>query len=423
MLPIFQPENNLVFRPLPEQFRVIGEMFYIYHRQIQRGYLPEVALYEAYVRTHQTDYGIATSVGHVEFHRRMSEYLRMAMRMVETVVEKYLHPFQESLGTHNTIVECLDPIETLQIAGENPDPKADSLQNRLHFEARRQMGIALQLFAVEEADHSLGVAADLTQIDKLSREKLFLGISRNLWIVKFQDTEKDHQIVNVHFFANKEEARLSTQNKSIPPHILRTVKAYMCRVAQMGQLTYIIFADPRYKREFATILKLERGRSLSDRRGWQYVVMGVEEKNKLRVATREDAEYFLEHTRKTLWQDPLIPNGDLNTPNPHRDPSYWDCKITGYYHRRDRDRIVAGPAEQLVTTGMDYLNATYARLPINHELYRARQIDHHLCELWFPYTGDKYTDVLTNFQSPHYEVDWDSTEVREQLDEWRINQI
>jgi len=421
VLPLFHPEKFLIFRPLPEQMIVLEEMYRIYHRQIDRGFVPEEAFYESYVRTHQTEYGIATSVGHIEFHRRMSEYLRMAMNMVESVISDYLKPFKRSLAAHNMVANCLDPIQMLIMAGSDPGPKASSLQKRLYFESRRQLGIGLQLFAIEEADNSLGVAEDLTQIDTLSREKLFLsGVSRDIWVVGLQDTHKEHQIVCVLFFDDEETAR--RQMGPVPEHILPYGEAFMCRVAQVGHSTYIVYADPRRKRMFASVLKLERGRSLSDRRGWKYVVVGVEQRGKLRVATREDAETFLSHTQNILWKYPLVPQENSTTPNPHRDITYWDCKVIGTYHKQHQGRIIAGPAEQLVTTVQDDLNASYARSSVNHELYRAKQIDNYLCELWFPHSGTRYQQH-SNFRSPHYGVDWGSQQAQERLTHWRINQI
>jgi hypothetical protein len=239
-------------------------------------------------------------------------------------------------------------------------------------------------------------------------------------VVGFQDIQKEHQIVDVRFFDDEEMAKRLMG--PVPEHILPYGEAFMCRVAEVGQSTYIVYADPRRKRMFATVLKLERGRSLSDRRGWKYVVVGVEQRGKLRVATREDAETFLSHTQNVLWKHPLVPHKDSTAPNPHRDATYWDCKIIGTYHKKHQGRIIAGPAEQLVTTVQDDLNASYARSRVNHELYRAEQIDDYLCELWFPHSGIRYQEHA-NFRSPHYGVDWSSPQAQERLTHWRINQI
>ena len=423
MLPIFHPGKHLIFRPLPVQFLIIDQMFKIFHRQINCGYDPKKALHEAYIRTHQTRRGIGTSIGATELYRQLSECLYTAKITIVDVKSIYLFPFERSLESHDGIRDNLDPIGLLSTAGKNPGDDASSRKKRLYFEARRQLGMALQLFAIEEADHKREVGNDLTQIDRLSQERLFLSeTSRDLWVLGLQDMQREHKISNLFFFESKYHAEQFQKKTFFPDHVLPLIETLLCRVATIGQKTYIVYTHARAKEPFASLLKLERGGTLSDRRGIVYVIVGVEENGNLRLATREDAKQFHAHTRTILWELPLIRGRDMGKRNPDRDKDYWDCKLVGTYNREHPGFIVAGPVEQLVTTVEDYLNSKFARSMTNHDLYRGKQVDRFLCELWFPYTGDCYKTVK-NFQSPHYGVDWGSTEVQNRLVRWRINKI
>ncbi|MBI2473824.1 hypothetical protein HYV70_04715 [Candidatus Uhrbacteria bacterium] len=421
MPPLFQPEDSLVFRSLPQQFLLIEEMYRIFKQLVDKGYDPAEALYAAFFQTHQTD-EIPTSMGAQEFHRQMSYGLIEALNMVETVTKEFLKPFRKSLAPHNTIENCLDPIRMLKHAGTHPGNEAPSLKQRLHFEAHRQLGIALQIFSIEKNDPKLGVSEDLEQIDALSQERLFTSEeSRDLWVVGLKDLKQQKKVVGVEFFPDEETA--TRLKKRTYPHILSTDgEMLMCRVVHAHGETFIIYVDSRYKSPFSTLLKLERGRTLSDRRGSKYVVVGTERNGRLHQATRQDAERFASYVKEILWKEPLLPREDISSENPHRNVDYWDCKIIGVFCRHLGSRTIAGPTELLITTIQDFLNENHARSETNHFLYRSKQIDDVLCKIWFPNTGDRYTDIPT-FLSPHYGVNWDSPKTHRRLRRWRINQI
>ena len=48
-----------------------------------------------------------------------------------------------------------------------------TIERRLHFETLRQLGVAMQLFAIETVDDEAAVAHDLSLIDRLTWERLF----------------------------------------------------------------------------------------------------------------------------------------------------------------------------------------------------------------------------------------------------------
>lgn len=386
----FQPDEALLFRPLPVELRAIKEMERQFERLTQQGYREQEALYFAYVATHTNRYGVATSAGATEFYRRMKEYLRIAMNIVEDVIKDYLHPFAESLQAHNSVANCLDPVRMFKMATSFPGAKADYLQRRLYFESQRQLGIGFQLFAVESADEEATVADDLASVDALTFERLFThGQSIGLWIVAQLDPQEALQCKHIDIFTSKEEMKRFVDQLDLPQYLLKIYEKLPCRVAIAGDRRYIVLAINRRKRLDSTLLKLERDGKVGDRRGWKYVVVAVQNiSDKMHLATREDAEAFQLHTREVLWQEPLVPGEPVNKLNPFRHPGYWDVKLTGRFlrHNQHNGRLIAGPVEQLITTLADHINTEVSTSSLNHEQYRAWQVISILGPLWFPST-------------------------------------
>lgn len=420
---LFYPDEALVFRSLPAQFQLIHEMGRAFHRFSSKGYPERDALYFAYVETHRNALGIATASGAREFYRRMTEYLRSAMDMVEHVIATYLRPFAERLPSVNAVANCLDPIQMLKMATAEPAPNASSLDRRRHFEAQRQLGIALQLFAIETVDEESAVAADLSVIDRLTWERLFEpDESMDLWLVAELESaramrSKTLELYKTHRQAKKMARERRRKTISVKEELLP------CRVAMVDGQSYIVYVVNRRKRLLSTLLKLERQRPTGDRRGWKYVVTAVHKPgNGLRLADREDAQAFHEHTQSTLWKTPLVLSKDSALPNPHRHKTYWDLKTLGHLHRADNGRTIAGSAEQLVTTITDHLDTYVARDELNHDLYRAGQIRQYLAPLWFPYRRGPY-DEITSMRLPGFGVDWEAPHFKELLEAWWRNQL
>jgi len=388
------------------------------------GYASETAFYYAFVRSNTNKYGVTTDLGAKEFHKEMTTLLGVAQDIVEYIIEQRFRPFQERIAFHNTVANCLNPIQMLLMATDDPGLHADRLVRRKHFEAGRQLGIALQLFSISTVDPEAWVPEDLGQIERLSWERLFEpDRSENLWILAklYRSSSMGGRVENIQVF-------ISTKEKTHALKHLRkrgTTKENQlyCRVAIVEGVRYYVYAINRRKRLLSTLLKLERGRPYSDRRGWKYVVVAVESPEGLRVATPDDAKTFSEHTRRVLWHHPLIEETDTSPPNPDSDARYRDEKIIGRYERPDNGRIVASPAEQLVTSigpHIDTLVATDGEL--NHTIYSARKALKHIAELWFPHRRGPY-DEISDFRLPGYGIAWREAYFRDQLEAWWQTQL
>jgi hypothetical protein len=420
---IFYPDKALIFRRLPEEFQLIHEMGRSFQDFCAKGYPEREALYFAYIETHRNPHGVATGSGAREFYRRMTEYLRTAMDTVEHVIATYLRPFAERLPSTNAVANCLDPIQMLKMATSDPGPSPSSLERRRNFEAKRQLGIALQLFAIETVDEEAAVAKDLSAIDLLTWERLFTPEeSVDLWMTAQLDPVRANRSCNLELFRTHRQAKRSARTRR---RLGEQIKEGLLpsRLARVGEVNYIVYVENRRKRLLSTLLKLERGRPTGDRRGWKYVCVALHlPGNGLRLACREDAKKFHEHTHRTLWQAPLVISPDPGLPNPHRHETYWDEKTLGRFHRADNGRTIAGSAEQLVTTVQDHLDTYVATDGLNHDLYRAGQVMQYIGPLWFPHRRGAY-DEVASMRLPGYGVDWDSPRFTDQLESWWQSQL
>lgn len=400
-------------------------MRHSYDKFRRLGYSSHDALYFAYVLQNPNQHGAATAVGTDEFYRRMTEYLRHAQNMVEHVIDRYLRPFAGRLDPHNAVVNCLDPIAMLFMATETLHAGASKLQRQRHLEAMRQLAIALQLFAIETVDDEIWVADDLSSIDKLSWERLFIpDKSQSLWVLVELHTEHSlagsAKTTEIFTHAKDKIAKLRKLRRSGTPF---KEELLSCRIVQIGNKRFFINAVNRRKRLLSTLLKLERGRKSTDRRGWKYVVVATQEGNDpLRLATSTDALDFSGHSKATLWCAPLFEEEIDQQPNPESDSRYVDEKIVGRFHRPDNGRIIAGSAEQITTTITHHVDTLFSHGGINHYLYRARQILRYLAPLWFPNCRYHFKGVRT-LTLPGYGVAWDKEDFRVQLESWWQSQL
>lgn len=420
---LFLPDEALVFLSLPQEARLIQDMGREFNTFVGRGYANREALYCAYVITHRNGLGIATTAGAAEFYRRMTEYLRAAMDMVEEVIADFFHPFADRLPAHNAVSNCLNPVAMLHMATTSPGANASSLERRRHFEAIRQLGIALQLFAIENVDGEETVAEDLSSIDELTWQRLFTpGASIDLWLLCELDPERHHRATRVHIFANHREAKARAKILKRSGALIHE-EFFPCRVAPNGKQRYLVMVENRRKRLFPTLLKLERGRPAGDRRGWKYVVTGVQNGNgTIRVAGREEATTFNDLTRDRLWIQPLLEHADDDQANPGSNEDYWDVKVVGRFHREEPERVVAGLVEQIAAPIQDHVNTRVSTDTLNHDLYRAEQVRACLGPLWFPHRRGPYND-LSHLRLPSFGVDWDAPYFQEQLERWWRSQL
>ncbi|MEK7619793.1 MAG: hypothetical protein AAB413_00960 [Patescibacteria group bacterium] len=423
---LFIPDHALQFRRLPEQFLIIQAMRRTYDDFKSRGYSSVEALYFAYVLQSPNQHAVATAVGGDEFYRRMTEYLRQAQNMVEHVIDRYLRPFAGRLDPHNSVANCLNPIAMLMMATDDLPPGASDLQRRRRVEALRQLAIALQLFAIETADDEAWVADDLATIDRLSWERLFLtDESEYIWVLVEQRTDGENagtaEKVNIYTRAKDKAARLRKLRRAGRPY---KEELLSCRVVEVDGKRFYVYAVNRRKRLLSTLLKLERGRLGTDRRGWKYVVVATQSEpgGILKLTTTQDAEDFNLVTLTRLWNAPLFQEPDSSPPNPDSDSRYQDTKTIGRFHRPDNGRIIAGNAEQLVTTITRYVDTLFARNGVNHYLYRARQIVRYLAPLWFPHRRDLF-EGIRDLSLPGYGVAWEKDYFSNQLETWWQSQL
>jgi hypothetical protein len=422
---LFIPDDALQFRRLPMQYLTVQAMRGEFDRFKSRGYSSIETLYYAYVLQNPNHHNVATAVGANEFNRRMTEYLRQAQNMLESVIGRYLRPFAGRLDPHNSVANCLDPIAMLMMATEDLPSGASALQRQRRLEAMRQLAISLQLFAIETVDDESWVADDLSVIDQLSWDRLFLpNESKYLWAVVELETSPEKvgfpKSVEIFTRAKDKLRRLQELTRGGIPF---KEELLSCRIANVKDARYYIYAVNRRKRLLSTLLKLERGRRSTDRRGWKYVVVAVQkEQGPLVLANVEDAQRFSAHTKATLWQLPLVEEFDESPFNPESDPRYKDEKIVGRFHRPDNGRVIAGSAEQITTTIMRHVDTLFARDGVNHYLYRARQIHRYLAPLWFPQRRDLFEGV-DGLTLPGYGVDWGKPYFTKQLEEWWKTQL
>lgn len=352
--------------------------------------------------------------------------------MVEHVIDRYLRPFAGRLDPHNAIANCLDPISMLLMTTDDLPSGASALQRQRRLEAMRQLAIALQLFAIETVDDEAWVADDLSSIDRLSWERVFLPnesgyilLSSLRWILieLHTDPARAGSAKSVEIFTRTKDkvARLRSLRRRETPF---KEELLSCRIAVIDSKRFYIYAVNRRKRLLSTLLKLERGRTGTDRRGWKYVVVATQEiqGGVLTLATPQDAAQFSAYTHKTLWQAPLIVEPNPSPPNPDSSPRYADEKIIGRFHRPDSGRIVAGSAEQLTMTITQHVDTLFARNGVNHYLYRAHQILEYLATIWFPNRRDLFAGV-SNLALPGCGVAWEKDYFRTQLEDWWQSQL
>lgn len=427
-LPLFRPSDTLLFRSLPEEFLAIMQMRRVFDRFKDLGYCDEDAFYHGYCQTHPNKHGFATALGAQPFMRTMHRLLGVAQEhVIEDLIKSHFWVFHNQLAFHNTIANTLDPVRLLRIATSPPPVHADRLTRQYHFEAWRQLAIALQLFSIESVDPDPWVADDLAHIDTLSEERLFEhGASKDLWVLSKLTGNGEsgmHCIAQRIFTSSRKKDR--TRRKWLRHGPVR-VDRLLCRATRIGSSVFYTFVVNRRKRLASTLMKLERGRSLRDRRGWKYVVVAVANGHSLRVATERDLDVFTRHTYDTLWNHPLVMETDTSTPNPDSSSRYRDAKldrkVVGRYEREDKGRVVAGSVEQITISIEGHINTLVATDDLNHAIYAFGKMRRHIAPLWFPNRRGPF-DHIHQFRLPGYGIDWERAEVREALDRWCLTRL
>lgn len=383
---VFYPEEAFRFIPFSKQKEVIeamGEFSRLYGSEFPR---PEVFC-AALSETHEWLAPFFADWPAEQLYRTFrQEFVKNAGGDTKGLIEKYLWMFDTELSRHLTERVALDPVRLLQEATK--DPETDdrrSIRYRRYFDCRRRMAIALQYFAIELIDSDGWSSDDLLRVEDLSWERLFDPVDdRPLWIGAVPDVITGRVKDTVVLFL---ESRKMNKWKSVRKRCYSA--KFNCRLVHDGEKTYYIWVDGRWKESRPTLLKLERGRGLTDRRGWKYVVVAVEERGVIRAAKHQDAIAFNDLCRERLWKDPLAGNPKL-VRNPNSHTAYRDEKIVG---RIDSIRTVLGyqrrvsaQAEQLTLSVDNHVDTITSLDGVNHIIYRGTEIVRTLCPLWLPFS-------------------------------------
>ncbi len=380
----------------------------------------EDALYDAYVQTHCN--GTTDRSGSKVFDAQLRRHIEEAILLVESVIRDRFNPMRLRIPLHRDVMNCLSPHKLLEYATTPVRSGAGELDHRLRFESLRNLAIALQLYAVERADNRTWVFEDLDAIAKLTRERLFVtGNDVRIWHLCQVPTSSS---IIKHVRIDHTRRDLHRHRKFFDPKAGPLAEdVIQCRVVRIKRRDFYIYvADPR-KRTPSTILKLERGRGIKDRRRWMYILVGIRCNNKLRAAAHDDARELEQHVRKHLWRDPLHEHENVSSPNPDSHPDYEDLKMVGRVHRIDGRRIIAAEVEQIITTLADHLTAQHARNHLNHELYTNEKYLRYLARLWFPQTRQDLGSLPETLKLPGYNVAWESREIQDTLRAWWLSQL
>ncbi|MFH1632278.1 MAG: hypothetical protein ABIA47_04685 [bacterium] len=403
------PEEDMRFRSLKQEARAIKKMRHIYRARRKKREHRNPAFYFSYCTTHKNRQGVTTSLGDAGFIRAMESCIERAQEGVEMIAWRYLRPFEKQLATHNSVANCLNPIELFK-QGAEPFPRdKSSISFRAVFDARRNFCIASQMFTVESEDPNRQVGDDLREIDRISWERLFVpGMSANIAVVSVREPAPSFRVAQAStLYTDRGEARRAYNAlRKSGAHCCHDL--YPCRIVKAGSKHFAVYAENRWKRPISTVMKLEANRHFYDRRGWKYVVVGVREHGKVwRAGTRFDANELSAITVGKLWLPPLRVGVDKSGLNPFSHDLYWDVKVLGRFFR-DVDGFTYAPRLEQIVLPLDIdLSLKYSHEYDNHFLYKALQVYEHLAPRWFP----------------HHGVNWQTQATRDALENWWKSQL
>jgi len=357
-----------------------------------------------------------------DFYRDFRERcVKPAGADIDHLIYTYISPYASWLDRHNYEKVCLDPAKLLLAGTDSPGEKR-SIPYRKYFDCRRRLAIALQYLTIELADPDAYSSDDLLRIDDLSYELLFdseeeveIFTVTELMPSRFNRLRTVPHIFTSRRRANREAKKLRKKGRVIFQN------HYLCRVVHAGSIDYIVWASARWKEKRATLLKLERGRDLTDRRGWKYVVVAIrnETPGSLRTAMYGDAVDFsklcavrlwgqdevrlsdreaLELYHREAWFGELQLGVDRSKVNHNSHKDYQDVKLVGRFRSVNGSRLTSAQVEQLTLCVGDH-EATQTSLDgVNHLIYRGKELTRTLCPLWFQF------DVF-GIDWPEYPID------------------
>lgn len=317
--------------------------------------------------------------GAAAFYEKFVLALEDAQEGLERVAVDFSgHP--KEIEPIDEIGSCNDPYRLIcMYDGERFDLPYEATELG-RFEICRKLAIASQLLCISAADPYQGVTNNLTDVNLLANERLY---------------EKNRQVVNVHYVLHGAEGHFRLNDQyPICVNFEDDVSAWCadtpqrlriaCRQVRDGQLTYYVYTSSRPKSRISGVFRLERGGTLTDRRGIMHVVVAVQRGKTLRAATRADVEAYAQVARRRLWRPPLREEPDTSPPNAvsHRD--YWATKIIGFFAARLDGVPTDAPVEHQITAIGDRLNAEHATDSLGHRNYKREAIWQFVLPRWFP---------------------------------------
>ncbi len=324
-------------------------------------------------------------LGAYAFYERFVRALDDTQAGLERVVADFSdHP--KEVEPIDEIGSCNDPFRLIAMyEGRRFGLNYEATELGL-FEIARKLTIGTQLLCISAADPYERVTGDLTDVNLLVSERLYERNVRHVVAYYNLLGPGGHSRLDLNRGVRvtcEEDVALSPNSYGEFAERLR----FRCRLVQSGAITYYVYTSSRPKERISGIFRLERGGTLTDRRGLTHVVVAVERDGRIRAADRDDAEAFAQVARARLWQDPLVEEVDPSPVNvaSHRD--FWATKIVGRLYS-GVGYPVAAPVEHQITSIGDRLNMENATDGLGHRHYKRRVIREHILPLWFP--EDRY---------------------------------
>lgn len=437
MRSLFRPDEVVTFEQLPKHFAKVWSMGVLFrsiakgcagHRPVDDSHhcaCEKNALHQAFLATYPSDGSRLYDLSAEQFFWTFHRYLSRASRAVRGLIRDKLTLLDHQLPVVNEIHNSVDPIELIELMMARPNAdRSPIMWRRVHFEARRALGIAIQFMFIAASDPELCLGKDLVVLDRLQRERIPDDVS-DLYVLSWHNPRRNNKVEQIKLMTH-----IGNWKRSLDAHRKKNehVRGWMLpvRVVTIGGTSYYIWTDPRRKELESTLFKLMRGRSIRDRRGVRYVVVAVKGSVGLRLANRGDAKNFLSHLLKHLWLEPLTPikitwdPDETDDPNPHRHPDFWDVKVVGSLVVDRPSYRACVCVEQQVTTIKDHLNAACAHDSLNPDIYALKKILECVCPVWFPYRKYPHYREFKRMGIPFFGVDWSDPQLLELLSQrWR----
>lgn len=402
MDPIFYPDKADYRRTFEEERDCIRRVVEASGSDLGPNFSPSDRFYDAWRRFPEDDASRRMGlIGADEFSRLFAASLRRAKAWVQDIIRDHLRdlatvldPIDEvaSGGTPNLVAWSRGELGILRPNGHATDDLQAicSIADRwgddedlIVEESLRELTLASKIRRLEAVDDWESVTRDMTHINELCSERLWVGRKVVLTVnyAVYKDGDKKgyvHPGVPITFGSNRSGVTWDSEARH------RQVK---CRVVRDGDTVWLVLTKSRPKDLEATILKeeetiLEDGRQKCrvalDRRGIMHVLVAVGARGVWRVATPADCGTFgaLAHAR--LWTDPLR-LFDEHEPwkNPESSPDYVRVKMLGRFYRhsyRNSMLRVAPSVEHQIISIETLLSSLGAQTTLNHDLYRAGRI-------------------------------------------------